>query len=279
MRKTREELSQIYDSTMETIQVGGYESQNGDWHELSNPLKGSRFYTTVPTLKETYKTFKEEKIYVENIDTFQKAQVMGPKCAVLNMASYQRPGGGVKNGSMAQEEELCRRSNLLQSLYAFSEDGCDLLGYQPLKRLKYPIPMYGGIYSPHVLVFRSNNSYTMLDNPFECGVISVSALKHPDLDKKTGMLSDKDAITTKGKIRAILRIALLNGHTKLVLGALGCGAYGNPPEHVSRLFYEVLHEEEFWGHFEEICFAILEDSNSQRNASGGNLKPFREVFG
>ena len=270
---------QVYDSTMEIIQTGGYEDNNGGWHKLTNPLKGSRFYSTLSTLKEDFPTFKEERVYVENIDTFQKAATLGPNAAVLNMASFQRPGGGVKNGSRAQEEELCRRSNLLQSLYGFDPNGCEELNYTPLKRLKYPIPMFGGIYSPHVLVFKNALSYSLMDNPFETNVISVAGIKHPDLDKKTGQLQDRDATTVKGKIRAILRIALLNKHTKLVLGALGCGAYGNPPAHVARLFHEVIHEEEFWGHFEEICFAILEDGNSLKNQSGGNLKPFREVFG
>jgi uncharacterized protein (TIGR02452 family) len=278
MKKTREELMQVYDSTMEIIQTGGYEDNNGTWHALTNPLKSSRFYSTLSTLKDEFPVF-EEKVYVENIDTFQKAMSLGPKAAVLNMASFQRPGGGVKNGSRAQEEDLCRRSNLLQALYAFSADGCEELGYEPLKRLKYPIPMFGGIYSPHVLVFKNALSYSLMDKPFETNVISVAGIKHPTLDKKTGMLQDKDATAMKGKIRAILRIALLNKHTKLVLGALGCGAYGNPPVHVAQLFHEVIHEEEFWGHFEEICFAVLEDGNSLKNQSGGNFKPFKEVFG
>ncbi len=278
MKKTREELIQVYDSTMEVIQTGGYEDNSGAWHSLTNPLKGSRFYSTVPTLKDEFPTF-EEKIYVENIDTFQKAAAMGPSAAALNMASFIRPGGGVKNGSRAQEEDLCRRSNLIQSLYGFDPEGCEELGYTAPKRLKYPIPMFGGIYSPHVLVFRNALSYSLMDKPFETNVITVAGIRHPVLDKKTGMLQDRDAVTMKGKIRAILRIALLNKHTKLVLGALGCGAYGNPPQHVARLFSEVLHEEEFWLHFEEICFAILEDGNSLKNQSGGNIKPFKEVFG
>lgn len=84
----------------------------------------------------------------------------------------------------------------------------------------------------------------------------------------------------KRKIRTILRIALDNNHTKLVLGALGCGAFKNPPSHVARLFKEVLEEPEFIGAFEEICFAILDDGNSGRDHNpNGNLKPFADVFG
>ena len=62
MKKTREELMQVYDSTMEIIQTGGYEDNNGTWHALTNPLKSSRFYSTLSTLKDEFPVF-EEKVY------------------------------------------------------------------------------------------------------------------------------------------------------------------------------------------------------------------------
>lgn len=280
MKRTREELMQIFKETLDAILVGGYRSVSGDWIEFEkNPKDGSRFYQSLKPIDKELPIFENPKIYVENIDTFQKAEEM-PGCAVLNMASFQNAGGGVVNGSRAQEEELCRRSNLIQSLFAYDPRDCSMLGYdEPGKDNRYPITMYGGIYSPNVTVFRSALSYNMMDEPFECAVISVPALKRPEFDKKTGLLTEKCALITKGKIRAILRIALIKNHTKLVLGALGCGAYGNPPAHVAQLFKEVLEETEFVGHFEEICFAILEDRNSLKNQAGGNLKPFKEVFG
>lgn len=278
MKKTKEELIKVYLDTLETIQIGGYENNDGNWIELTNPLKGSKFYQTTPAIKGEIKKFAETKIYVENMDTFQKAKKMGPACVVLNMASFIRPGGGVENGSRAQEEDLCRRSNLLQSLYAFSSDKCTLLDYDIPKRLKYPIPMYGGIYSPNITVFRNALSYSYMNIPFTCSVISVAALRNPEIDSKTGELAEQGSTVMKGKIRAILRIAILNKHSKLVLGALGCGAYHNPPRHIARLFKEVLEEKEFKNSFSEICFAILEDGNSLKNQAGGNIKPFKEVF-
>ena len=62
---------------------------------------------------------------------------------------------------------------------------------------------------------------------------------------------------------------------KLVLGALGCGAFRNPPMHTAELFREVMQEPEFCGVFRHICLAIKEDHNSR---GAGNYAPFAEVF-
>ena len=63
----------------------------------------------------------------------------------------------------------------------------------------------------------------------------------------------------------MLREMAGKGHTNLVLGALGCGAFQNPPELVARLFKEVFQEEEFKGRFESVDFAILKASYDQDN--------------
>jgi uncharacterized protein (TIGR02452 family) len=44
-----------------------------------------------------------------------------------------------------------------------------------------------------------------------------------------------------------------------VLGALGCGAYENPPEHVAALFKRALAR--FGAAFERVTFAIIGDGN------------------
>ena len=74
------------------------------------------------------------------------------------------------------------------------------------------------------------------------------------------------------KVRSILRIALRNGQTTLVLGALGCGAFHNPPKHVAEIFKAVLVEDEFDGVFKAVYFAIIDDHNSN-----GNLEAFQKV--
>ena len=280
--KRKEDLVKVYDSVVDDIIEGSYISPSDvviDFPGLENLKFGSEMYNSIEQLKDDsighrgYKT----KIYVENIDTLEKAKEFGPRCVVLNMASRRNPGGGVANGSRAQEEELCRRSNLLLSLYSFSGQGKMFKFQQPKK--EYPIPMYGGIYSPSVCVYREPKTYRTMEKPFMCSVISVPGINRPELNEQ-GEMGERDLKLLRAKIRTILRIAATHGHTKLVLGALGCGAFQNPPAQVAQAFKSVLGEKEFKGLFEEICFAILEDQNSKRQHNPeGNLKPFMDVFG
>ena len=58
------------------------------------------------------------------------------------------------------------------------------------------------------------------------------------------------------RIRGVLHAAKINGFEKLVLGAWGCGAFGNPPKLVAQLFDQQLRSAEFAGFFSEVIFAI-----------------------
>ena len=57
---------------------------------------------------------------------------------VVSMANEERPGGDWEFARIAQEEEICRRSNLARALTSTSKDS------------HYLIPSTGGIYSPSV---------------------------------------------------------------------------------------------------------------------------------
>jgi uncharacterized protein (TIGR02452 family) len=92
-------------------------------------------------------------------------------------------------------------------------------------------------------------------------------------------LSDEQIEPTKEKIRTILRIAGKYSHDSLVLGAFGCGAFANPPNHIATLFKEVFLENEFSGTFKYVVFSIFEDHNSSLEHNPyGNVLPFFEVF-
>lgn len=250
-------LITVFEETQDIISIGGYKDSSGNWHEVEKP-KSQTFYRTLKPTERGLKFDYPPKIYVEEIDTLQKAKELGPECVILNMASSFKPGGGVIKGAKAQEEDLCRRSNLYPSLLHFED--------------KYPIPKFGGIYTKGIQVFRSVRQYNLLHEPFFCSCISFPGIKLED-PANIGN-EEKFMINLKGKIRGILRIAVLKKHGKLVLGALGCGAYKNPPDLVARAFKEVLEEKEFEGRFEEICFAILPD----KKGGDKNKKEFLKVF-
>lgn len=70
----------------------------------------------------------------------------------------------------------------------------------------------------------------------------------------------------------LLRIAALEGHRRLVLGALGCGAFNNPKEKVVECFLQVFREPEFsGGWWRDVVFAVLEtDNNEKRKGANGD---------
>lgn len=197
---------------------------------------------------------------------------------VLNMASRRNPGGGVINGMGAQEEYLFRCSDYFRSLYQFASYA-EQYGIQRSPN-QYPLDRdWGGIFSPGVTIFRGTETegYRLLNHPWRANFIAVAGINNPQLilqgDEERVVSRLVDPI--KNKMRTILRIAAHNGQRVLVLGALGCGAFHNPPKHTAELFYEVLHEDEFSGVFRHVAFAIKEDHNSP---AGGNYEPFANVF-
>jgi uncharacterized protein (TIGR02452 family) len=209
-----------------------------------------------------------------------------PRVAVLNLASDKTPGGGWLNGALAQEESICYRSSLYLSLH-----------WQ-----YYPIPALSGIYSPSVVVIRESwsDGHKLISGvePKELpivSVISVAALRKPPMRilnevidgvlQETKMFANaNDRNLTKGKMRLSLRIAAHYGHRRLILGALGCGAFGNPNNEVALCWKEVLREPEFrGGWWEEVVFAVLDKGSDGDNGARdqkGNFATFhRQLHG
>eukprot|EP00438_Fugacium_kawagutii_P006417 Skav210645 [mRNA] locus=scaffold2527:7829:8500:+ [translate_table: standard] len=147
-----------------------------------------------------------------------KAEHPGSSPAVLDFASGSNPGGGVKgNQQGTQEEEICRRSSLLASL----------------EQQEYPLPSMGGIYAPDVCVIRGPGpDYALLKEPFWVAVLAAEMPNCGDTGKK-------ERLFIQQKIRGILHMALQQGHSSLVLGAWGCGAFGNDASIMATIFKDV----------------------------------------
>lgn len=227
------------------------------------------------------------EIRVENKDCVMAAKDLidaGYNPAMLNLADLYTPGGIVEYGSGAQEENLCRRSNLVLSLYQFSQARIHQYPDLGLRQRDSQYPMderFGGVYSGMVTFFRGPESTgsQLEEKPYNIPVISVAALSGPRIGAD-GLMLQPEVDITLDKIRTIFRIGMANFHDSLVLSALGCGAFANPPAHIAKLFHQVIEEDEFKDQFKLIDFAILDGYRTGLSHNPeGNLIPFQREFG
>lgn len=281
---------EVYSNNNDIMKAGVYETASGRIVAIDNRdmLDGTKVYSAPFVLNgpsgqsDLPRTFAANK---DCIDVAKELAAEGLNPAVLNLADARIACGFYYRGSGAQEESLCRRTILSQSLYQYYEKDRAECVSVPFKGKGYPMDMRdGGIYSPKVMAFRevASKDFALLDDPFYLSFISVASLdfnerhgKDLDFMSADGSLSLEGLDIMKEKVRTIYRIAGQNGHDALVLGAWGCGAFRQDPETVSSLFDEVLHEEEFNGRFHTVCFAIL-DKDEEMNPVH---KPFYDHFG
>lgn len=280
----KEERVAVYANTVAIAKKGKYMSPKGNEVTIDSTkmIEGTKFYGKKAVVDHNSLPKYETEIKVIDSDCLYAAKALvdkGLNPCVLNMASFHKPGGGVVEGSSAQEENLFRRTNLFQSLYQFHSIGENYGITQ--KEERYPLDYnFGAIYTPHVTVFKGSDDvdYAPLDETFEIGVVSVSAIKKPTV-QANGKLAPWVVDTTKSKIRQMLDVALENGHDSMVLSAFGCGAYKTPPTEMARLFKEVLSSDKYKNVFKVIHFAIinLASTNGVHNPQG-NFKPFYDAF-
>ena len=87
---------------------------------------------------------------------------------MLNMANPNEPGGGWNSGVAAQEEDLFRRSDYALGLTPLGNAG---------QMAQYPIPVFGGIVTENVTIFRDDEQegYAFLPDPFTLNMIAIAA--------------------------------------------------------------------------------------------------------
>ena len=202
------------------------------------------------------------------------------KIAVLNFASATHPGGGVRAGSSAQEESLCRCSTLYP-----------LLNTQELKEGFYQIHKDSGdcrysdtcIYTPNVVICKTDailperlpeGDWVMTD-VLTCAAPNLNRVyqpgRNPDTAESLQISSEELYEIHISRARRILTVAALHEIDCFVSGAFGCGAFRNDPAIVAGAWKKVLPE--FDGYFRELVFAVY--CGRQKN----NFLTFREILG
>lgn len=217
----------------------------------------------------------------ENIDSFALARkqledtslLSGDDSGilVLNFANSVHPGGGVRNGARAQEEDLCRKSSLLVSLESREAKKY----YEYNKSLHTYMGSDALMITPQVEIIKDEKG-ELLD---ETVVVSVLTCAAPMVSRgKEGMSESEYEEMVYNRIMGMLKCVAYLGYKRLVLGAWGCGAFGNDAHVMSDLFYKALKEINYNGHGEKDLFRSIEFAVFDRTADQYNFKEFYRNF-
>lgn len=236
---------------------------------------------SVPTAQKS----KKASIVVSGKRSLEAAEYyakQGKKVCVLNFASATNPGGGVVNGSSAQEECICRCTTLYpclnskylwQNFYAIHRAAGD--------------PLYNNdcIYTPKVCVFKSDTIFPEPLSKEDWWQVNILTCAAPNLREKPSNAMNPCAGNTAAKvtatelenlltsrIRRIFEVAASNENDVLILGAFGCGAFRNPPEIVAKVFNAVMQD--YLYHFETIEYAVF---HTERELA--NYEAFKRIMG
>lgn len=271
----RRDLSEIAQETIEITRQGYYRLNNRTISLLDN-MDGSLQEVEVFDGNKLRAIEKDEDGYfknsiyrslncvfsVEDADSLEAAEGLG-KPLVMNFASARYPGGGFINGARGQEESLCRESTLYASLssdkaremYEYNKDTCCATDSDYM------------LLSPNVCVFRDSNG-CLLESPYRVSVFTVPA---PNRHGRAAEVSEEELdLIMKERLRRFLLAATRRGYRSLVLGAWGCGAFGNDTKAVAGYFHDLFVNDGFDQYFENVIFAIYDDEEK--------LQIFKQVF-
>ena len=227
---------------------------------------------------EKAKVIVSGKRSLEAAESYAK---QGKKVCVLNFASATNPGGGVVNGSSAQEECICRCTTLYPCI---NTDQMWDAFYRPHRKMANPLYNNDCIYTPDVCVFKSDTSFPEPLSKEDWWSVNILTCAAPNLRERPSNMMNPYAGTTAAKvtpkelealltarIRRIFEIAAANENDVLILGAFGCGAFRNPPEIVAKVFNTVMQD--YLCYFDTIEYAVY---HTEREVA--NYKAFQKVM-
>ncbi len=289
----RRDLTAVFKETLQILERGSYEvnGRNARLHLDPDRMRACRVF--LPEDLEALAPESERESMEQtgtcafscvNADSFAHAGDLAERyrmdlagegkkpVLVLNLANPVNPGGGVLHGARAQEEDLCRKSSLFLSLVSRAAAPY----YEYNRRLDSWLGSDAMILTPQAEVIRGSDN-SLLEEPFLVSVLTCAApVRSRGLYGLTPV-EYEDLIYHR--ICLILKAAACLGYEYLVLGAFGCGAFGNDAARVSALFEKAFREFTLEGRdicafFKRADFAVLDRTDRQYN-----YRKFAERFG
>ena len=276
----------MFEDTMQILKQGFYEK---DTRKIPLKLSAADMQSIQVYLPDDVKAICDNTEYkptatdsescvhsCENIDSYALARKRVAegisKVLVLNLASPVHPGGGVRRGARAQEEDLCRKSSLLLSL----ESKTASRYYEYNKSLHSFMGSDALMLTPSVEIIKDENG-VLLDDSVVVSVLTCAAPKVSG--GKEGMSEAAYRQLVYNRIVGMLKSAAFFGYRHLILGAWGCGAYGNDASVISDLFRRALNELDYNGFKERDLFSRIDFAVLDRTPAQFNYKQFKRNFG
>jgi len=251
---------------------------------IKNSIANTQFYPEGIECDFSGFAKKKGNVIVSNSNSYgfavqSRKENKDARMAVLNFASSTTPGGGVKRGSRAQEETLCRTSTLYPVI---TTKELDKAYYGPNKRSRDPKKALNTdalIYTPDIVICKTTGTYPERIQKEEFTYTDVINCAAPNLRVKPTNTCNADAgeqvIIGVGALydlhvsraKHIMYAAAKNNVDILILGAFGCGAFANDPAVVAKAYKDVLAE--LGCFFDAVVFPI---------PGGENLKVFGSVL-
>ena len=199
-------------------------------------------------------------IIVSKKRSFEAAKAYkGKKVAVLNFANNHRIGGRPFGSAGAQEESLCRTSTLFRCLL---KEEKTFYEYHQRLFIEGILNTMGNddlIYSPNIVVFKTDESAPKMMEQKDWYKVDIITSAAPELKWQINDLEYQNIISNR--LRKVFEVAKKEKVEVLILGAWGCGAFGNPPKEVARVFKMLCGEYRF----DVVEFAVDDSRGSKEN--------------
>jgi uncharacterized protein (TIGR02452 family) len=134
-----------------------------------------------------------------------------------------------------------------------------------------PSPLYSdSMFIDNVTFFR-NSDFDFVEKPVECKVLTSAAV-NAGVARRYGISEANIRYSMKCRMQKILNVFIASGCTHIVLGAFGCGVFGNSAAEVAAIWQELLCDDGYSFYFKEICFSVLDTRGE------GNFAAFKQLF-
>lgn len=224
--------------------------------EIAQSIKNTIVYSKNVEKKES--KIKDMDIIVDALDSVSAiGKYQKGKTAVLNFADFKSAGGLFMKGSKAQEESLCHESFLYNVLAE-----CKSFYQWNNENKNRGLYLNRALYSPEIYFFVGEKT-------IPCDVITCAAPNKSAAHRYQNVSNEENTKYLKERIQFVLDIARQQEVETLILGAYGCGVFGQDGQEVASIFKSFLTKN--YRCFDTVIFAIPKGRD-------GNLEKFQKVF-